>query len=106
MAEKTHKHGNVIDDILDLGLALIASLYVIFGEQIGVQLDDQQLAQIAIVGGAARASLRRILRKLWGDGLESTPQPSPSKLEVPESPPADSIFEPPKSPSGTDEGDG
>lgn len=61
----THKHRNIIDDILDLGLT-VASIVWYF---VGVELDTETVAMIAGAGASARATLRRILTKMWGDKL-------------------------------------
>lgn len=72
----THKHRNIIDDILDLGLT-VASVVWYF---VGVELDAETVAMIAGAGAGARATLRRILTKLWGDklGIEAPAEDSGS----------------------------
>jgi len=72
----THKHRNIIDDILDLGLT-IASIAWYFT---GVELDAETVAMIAGAGAGARATLRRILTKMWGDklGIEAPAEDSAS----------------------------
>ncbi len=69
MAESTHKHRNVIDDILDLGLSAACVVYYLFHEQIGLTLTDEQMVTIGAAGAAGRASLRRIMMKLWSAKL-------------------------------------
>ncbi len=71
MSESTHKHRNVIDDILDLGLSAACVVYYLFHEQIGLSLTDEQMVTIGAAGAAGRASLRRIMMKLWGAKLDA-----------------------------------
>ena len=61
----THRHRNIIDDILDLGLTVAAAVWYFTG----VELDAETVAMIAGLGAGGRASLRRILTKLWGEKL-------------------------------------
>lgn len=67
-AERTHRHRNIIDDVLDFGLAVLGGLWYFFGGDI--KLDNETLAMIATAGASARAALRRILMKLWGHHVE------------------------------------
>ena len=70
--ERTHKHRNIIDDILDLGLTvgMIAWYFV------GIELDHETLAMIGAAGASARVTLRRILMGMWGEklGIEAEPE--------------------------------
>lgn len=63
--EATHKHRNVLDDILDLGL-LVAMVAWYFT---GIDVDKETLAMIGGSGASARVLLRRILMHFWGDAL-------------------------------------
>jgi hypothetical protein len=82
----THKHRNIIDDILDLGLT-IASIAWYFT---GVELDAETVAMIAGAGAGARATLRRILTKMWGDKLGITAPAEDSSSDDAESSSSDS----------------
>ncbi len=70
--EKTHKHRNVIDDILDFLLGIISFVYLMWHEELGITLTADQMAQVAIFGATARVSIRKILMKLWGHKLPGT----------------------------------
>jgi len=63
--EQTHKHRNILDDILDLGLvsAMVAWYFT------GIELDKETLAMLGGAGASARVFLRRILMHFWGDSL-------------------------------------
>jgi hypothetical protein len=61
----THKHRNIIDDILDLGLT-VASIIWYFT---GIELDAETVGMVAAAGASARATLRRVLTRLWGEKL-------------------------------------
>ena len=71
--ETTHKHRNLIDDILDAALALSAIGYYVVAEVYNVHLDDKTLALIATAGATLRGAVRKILIRLWGAKLEITP---------------------------------
>lgn len=59
--EKTHKHRNIIDDILDLGLLVLMVIWYFTG----IELDEKDLAVAGGIGASARVSLRRILMRIW-----------------------------------------
>lgn len=82
----THKHRNIIDDILDLGLTVAAAIWYFAG----VELDAETVAMIAGLGAGARATLRRILTKLWGDKLGITAPAEDSSSDDAESSSSDS----------------
>lgn len=73
MASSTHKHRNIIDDILDLGLLIGGLLYFLFGHKIGLAFTDKELAAIASTGATARILVRKILMRIWRDSLDSLP---------------------------------
>ncbi len=75
--ESTHKHRNIIDDALDFLLAIIAFAYLMFHEQLGITLDEDQLVMAAAFGASGRISIRKILMRLWGDTLPSAPHVDP-----------------------------
>jgi hypothetical protein len=99
MAE-THKHRNIIDDILDLGLLVVGLLYFLFGHRIGLELTDKELAAIASSGATARILVRKILMRIWGEEVASleaasSPLPEPAPSETPtEAPVSESEDEP------------
>lgn len=68
--EKTHRHRNIIDDILDLGLTIGCVVWYFFG----FELDAEKLAMVGAAGASARAALRRILMRLWGEKLGIDPK--------------------------------
>jgi len=78
--EKTHKHRNVIDDILDLGLLVLMVAWYFTG----VDVDKETLAMIGGSGASARVLLRRILMNLWGAKLGIK---DPSEGDTPTLPP-------------------
>ncbi len=86
--EKTHKHRNVIDDILDFLLGIISFVYLMWHENLGITLTADQMAQVAIFGATARVSIRKILMKLWGHKLPALPAAasgdSPKSDDAPE----------------------
>jgi len=63
--ETTHKHRNIIDDILDLTLIIGSIAYIIWGDQISIELTGQQWAEIVALAATGRAILRRILTRLF-----------------------------------------
>lgn len=67
--ERTHKHQNIIDDVLDFGLAVAGTVWYFFFSD--VQIDAKTMAMVATTGAGARASLRRILMKLWGPQINA-----------------------------------
>jgi Flp pilus assembly CpaE family ATPase len=67
--ETTYKHRNLIDDVLDGMLAVVAILYLVAGDQWGFHLDDKTLALIATAGGTLRVAVRKISMRIWGDKL-------------------------------------
>ncbi len=67
--ESTHKHRNLIDDLLDAALAIVGFLYVMFAEQVGLKLTDVQVAMGATAGATVRVALRKVLMRLWGEKL-------------------------------------
>ena len=71
--EGTHRYRNIIDDALDFLLAIIAFAYLMFHEQLGITLDEDQLVMAAAFGASGRISIRKILMRLWGDKLSPTP---------------------------------
>ncbi len=78
--EKTFKHRNIIDDILDLGLTTLMVVWYFTG----IQLDNETLAMVGAAGASARVTLRKILVKFWGPSLgidsdETEPEPAPSE---------------------------
>ena len=80
--ESTHKHRNLIDDLLDGALALVAIAYFFAADQFGVQLSDKTLALIAASGATFRGAVRKILMRLWSEKLGLAPpaedaQPTP-----------------------------
>ncbi len=85
MVEKTHKYRNVIDDALDLLLATIAFVYLMWHEQLGITLTAEQIAMAAAFGATARVSLRKILMRLWGHKI---PAPSSDSAPADEGEPA------------------
>jgi len=91
----THKHRNIIDDILDLGLT-IASIAWYFT---GVELDAETVAMIAGAGAGARATLRRILTKMWGDKLGIEAPAEDSASDDADSDPSDESNDDPDTPS-------
>lgn len=67
--ERTHKHRNIIDDVLDFGLAVAgAGWYFFFPD---TEVDAKTMAMVATAGAGARASLRRILMTLWGPQIKA-----------------------------------
>lgn len=79
--ESTHKYRNIIDDALDFLLAVIAFAYLMFHEQLGITLTEDQLVMAAAFGASARISLRKILMRMWGDKLPSAPHVDPPAAE-------------------------
>lgn len=70
----THKGRNLIDDMMDGGLALLSIIYFVIASQTGFELDDQTLALIATAGATVRVTLRKVLMRLYGEKLGvSTP---------------------------------
>lgn len=67
--ERTHKHRNIIDDVMDFGLAVSGMVWYFFFPD--TEVDAKTMAMIAAGGAGARASLRRILMKLWGPAIEA-----------------------------------
>lgn len=67
--EVTHKHRNLIDDVLDGALAIVAIGYLVLSDQYGFHLNDKTLALIATAGGTLRVAARKILMHLWGSTL-------------------------------------
>jgi len=98
-AERTHKHRNIIDDLFDLGL-IIGGMVFFFMD---IELDKDTIAELAVGGAALRATLRRILMKIWGPQIEAIearsngeapepetePDPEPEGDGVPEAAPED-----------------
>lgn len=72
--EKTFKHRNIIDDILDLGLLILMVAWYFTG----IDLDKETLATTGAIGASARGLLRRILTKLWGPRLGIEPDSVPA----------------------------
>lgn len=70
--ELTHKHRNLIDDILDGTLAAIAIAYFFLSAQFDIHLTDQTMALIATAGATLRGAARKILIHLWGQQLGIT----------------------------------
>lgn len=68
-ADRTHKHRNIIDDVLDFGLAVAGAVWYFFFDD--VEIDAHTMAMVATAGATARASLRRILMKLWGHHVDA-----------------------------------
>lgn len=65
----TYKHRNLIDDILDGALAVVAIIYFFLSDQFDVHLSDKTLALIATAGATLRGAVRKILLRLWGEKL-------------------------------------
>ena len=80
--EGTHKHRNIIDDALDFLLAIIAFAYLMFHEQLGLTLTEDQLVMAAAFGASGRISIRKILMRIWGDKLPSAPHVDPQEDEA------------------------
>jgi len=93
--EKTHRHRNVIDDILDFLLAVIAFVYLMWHEQLGITMTDEQMAMAATFGATARVSIRKILMKLWGKKLPDSDEGAPKGAS----------FDPPPRAENDDESD-
>ena len=67
--DRTHRHRNIIDDVLDFGLAVAGMVWYFFFPD--TEIDAKTMALIATAGATARASLRRILMKLWGHHVDA-----------------------------------
>ena len=80
--ESTHRYRNIIDDALDFLLAVVAFAYLMFHEQLGITLTENQLVMAAAFGASGRISLRKILMRIWGDKLPSAPHVAPPEDET------------------------
>jgi len=89
--EKTHKHRNIIDDILDLGLLVLMVIWYFTG----IELDEKDLAVAGGIGASARVSLRRILMRIWeeSDFFEAEGSESESEESENDEPESDSKSE-------------
>ena len=65
----THKHRNLIDDILDAALALGAIGYFLLSDTLDVHLTDKTIALMATAGATLRGTVRRVMMRLWSDEL-------------------------------------
>lgn len=83
--EKTHKHRNIIDDLLDLGLLVLMVIWYFTG----IELDEKDLAVAGGIGASARVSLRRILMRIWeeSDFFEAEGSESEGEQDEPDSGP-------------------
>ncbi len=68
-SENTHKHRNLIDDVLDSFMAIGALLYVLFAKKTGFEIDSETMASLGLGGAAIRTTMRKVLIRLWGDKL-------------------------------------
>lgn len=92
--DRTHKHRNIIDDVLDFGLAVAGMVWYFFFPDI--EIDAKTTAMIATAGATARASLRRILMKLGGHHVEAIEARSGGGAdEAPEAEPVDETLDEP-----------
>jgi len=65
MKETTHKHRNIIDDILDLTLIICSIAYIIWGDKINIEFTGTEWAEIVALAAVGRATLRRVLTRLF-----------------------------------------
>ena len=70
--QSTHKHRNIIDDLLDGALILVAMGYYFLSDVFGFHLSDKTLVLMAASGATFRGVVRRILMRLWGEKLGLT----------------------------------
>jgi hypothetical protein len=71
-SENTHKHRNLIDDLLDGAMALLAIAYFLASDTFDFHLNDKTLALIGTAGATLRVTARKILMRLWSDKLGVT----------------------------------
>lgn len=88
--ETTHKHRNLIDDLLDGAFALVAILYYFLSDQFNISITTETLALIVAAGVTVRGALRKLLMRLWGDELGITAPAEDAQLPAVASDGADS----------------
>lgn len=70
---RDHKHRDLIDDILDLGLLVGAATYYIVVDVTDFELGAKTVALLAGLGATARTLSRRILSRLLSNAAGAPP---------------------------------
>lgn len=75
--ETTHKYRNLIDDVMEASAIIGGMGYVVFRDQIGIDLSPEVMAELAVGVAALRGILRKILlRALPHDEPKAPPAPA------------------------------